>query len=99
MANRLRLPLPRTSKLLGELEGLGLIERTRDCADRRRVTVRTSRAGKRTAAKLRGAHRGRLAGLLEVLGPRDTEQLLTIFERAADRLKTSNRGSAKGEFS
>jgi len=37
--------------------------------------------------------------LLEVLGPRDTEQLLTIFERAADRLKTSNRGSAKGEFS
>lgn len=99
VANRLGLPLPRTSKLLGELEGLGLIERTRDPADRRRVTVRTSRAGKRTAAKLRGAHRGRLAGLLEVLGPRDTEQLLTIFERAANRLETSNRGSAKGGFS
>lgn len=99
VANRLGLPLPRTSKLLGELEGLGLIERTRDPADRRRVTVRTSRAGKRTAAKLRGLHRGRLAGLLEVLGPRDAEQLLTIFERAANRLKTSNRGSAKGGFS
>jgi DNA-binding MarR family transcriptional regulator len=95
VASRLGLPLPRTSKLLGELEGQGLIERMRDGEDRRRVTVRTSRAGRRAAGALRISHRGRLTGLLEVLGPRDTEQLLRILERAANRLKTSKEDSAK----
>ena len=89
VANRLGLPLPRTSKLLGELEGLGLIDRERDPADRRRVTVRASRAGSRASGALRAAHRGRLSRLLEVLGPRDTEQLLRVLERAANRLEAS----------
>lgn len=86
LASRLRLPLPRTSKLLGELEGRGLIERARDPRDRRRVTVRTSEAGRRTAEALRSAHRDRLRQLLAVLGTRDTEQLLRLFEQAAQRL-------------
>ncbi len=93
VANRLGLPLPRTSKLLGELAGLGLIDRTRDSADRRRVTVRASRAGSRAAGALRASHRGRLTGLIEVLGPRDTEQLLRVLERAASRLETAPRTS------
>ncbi len=93
VANRLGLPLPRTSKLLGELEGLGLIERTRASADRRCVTVRTARAGRRVAGALRSSRRGRLAGLLEALGPRDTEQLVKILERAAKRLETSKEDS------
>jgi DNA-binding MarR family transcriptional regulator len=96
VATRLALPLPRTSKLLGELEGLGLIDRTRDSADRRRVTARTTRAGRRTAEALRDSHRGRLAALLEVLGPRDSEQLLRVFERSAKRLKSSDAGSRAG---
>ena len=96
VANRLALPQPRTSKLLGKLEGLGLIDRTRDSADRRCVTVRTSRAGRRAAAALRDSHRGRLATLLEVLGPRDTEQLLRVLERAAKRLESSGAGSQDG---
>jgi DNA-binding MarR family transcriptional regulator len=87
VASRLGLPLSRTSKLLGELEGLGLIERTRDSEDRRRVTVRTARAGRRLARALRESRRGRLEGLLEVLGPRDTDRLLAVLERAAKRLK------------
>jgi DNA-binding MarR family transcriptional regulator len=91
VASRLGLPLPRTSKLLGELEGLGLIERTRDSDDRRRVTVRTTRAGRRLAIALRESRRGRLEGLLEVLGQRDTERLLAILERAAKRLKRSGK--------
>jgi DNA-binding MarR family transcriptional regulator len=93
VASHLGLPLPRTSKLLGELEGLGLIERTRDSADRRRVTVRTSRAGSRAAGALRVSHRARLSRLLEVVGAHDTEQLLGILERAANRLETSARTS------
>ena len=91
VASRLGLPLPRTSKLLGELEGLGLIERTRHSEDRRRVTVRTTRAGRRLAGALRESRRGRLEGLLEVLGPGDTERLIAILARAAKRLKHSGK--------
>ena len=89
LAVRMRLPLPRTSKLLGELEGLNLIERTRDSEDRRRVTVRMSRTGRSAARALHRAHRARLASLIDVMGREDTEKLLDVLERAADRLRTS----------
>jgi DNA-binding MarR family transcriptional regulator len=90
LSTRLRLPLPRISRLLGELEDLALIERARDPADRRRVCVRASPAGKRAADGLRRAHRERLTHLLDALGSRDTEQLLKIFERASKRLAPSS---------
>ena len=93
LSKRLRLPLPRISKLLGELEDQGLIERTRHAEDRRRVEVRLLPAGKRAAAGLRRAHSQRLEQLLEVLGPRDTEQLLRIFEQAAARLSSEKTES------
>lgn len=94
LAARLRVPLPRVSRLLGELEGRGLIERSRDPQDRRRVTVQTSAEGRRSSEALRRAHRDRLGQLLDVLGARDTEQLLRIFERAASRLNCSDRESS-----
>ena len=93
LSKRLRLPLPRISKLLGELEDRGLIERTRHAEDRRRVEVRLLPAGQRAAAGFRRAHRQRLEQLLDVLGPRDTEQLLRIFEQAAARLSSQKPGS------
>jgi DNA-binding MarR family transcriptional regulator len=93
LAARLRLPLPRISKLLGELEDRGLIERTRHAQDRRRVEVRLLPAGQRAAAGFRKPHGQRLEQLIEVLGPRDTEQLLRIFERAAARLSSQNPDS------
>lgn len=86
LSNRLRLPLPRVSKLLGDLEDAGLIKRVRDASDRRRVSVRVLPAGTRAADGLRRGHSQRLEQLVAVLGPKDTEQLLRIFERAAKRL-------------
>ena len=102
LAKRLRLPLPRISKLLGELEDRGFIERMRHAQDRRRVEVRLLPAGQRAAAGFRKAHGQRLEQLMDVLGPRDTEQLIRIFERAAARLSAqkadlqprSNQGAA-----
>lgn len=90
VSKRLRLPLPRVSKLLGELEDLELIERVRNAEDRRRVYVRVLPAGRRAASGFRRAHSQRLEQLLDVLGPRDTEQLLRIVERAATRLSSSS---------
>ena len=92
LASRLRLPLPRTSRLLGDLEARGLIERARDPRDRRRVTVQTSEKGRRSVEALRSAHRARLAQLLDVLGATQTEQLVRIFERAAQRLPPTLHG-------
>ena len=91
LAARLRVPLPRVSRLLGELEDRGLIERSRNPRDRRRVTVHMSAEGGRSSEALRRAHRDRLGQLLDVLGARDTEQLVRIFERAASRLSFSAR--------
>ena len=88
LAKLLRLPLPRISKLLGELEDRGFIERMRNAQDRRRVEVRLLPAGQRAAAGFRKAHGQRLDQLMDVLGPRDTEQLIRIFERAAARLSS-----------
>lgn len=88
LSKRLRLPLPRISKLLGELEARGLIERTRHARDRRRVEVRLLPKGQRAATGFRTAHKQRLEQLLDVLGPHDTDQLLRIFEQAATRLSS-----------
>lgn len=87
VAAALALPLPRTSQILGDLEARGLVERERAPADRRRVTVRLSAPGRRLVAVLRRAQRQRVERLLAVLGPRDGEQLVRIFERAAQRLE------------
>jgi MarR family transcriptional regulator, transcriptional regulator for hemolysin len=87
MAAALGLPLPRTSQILGDLEARGLVERERAPGDRRRVTVRISAPGRRLVAVLRRAQRQRVERLLAVLGPRDAEQLVGIFERAAQRLE------------
>jgi DNA-binding MarR family transcriptional regulator len=86
VAAALALPLPRTSQILGDLEARGLVERERAPADRRRVTVRLSARGGRLVAVLRLAQQERVERLLGVLGPRDAEQLVRIFERAAQRL-------------
>ena len=86
VAAALALPLPRTSQILGDLEARGLVQRERAPGDRRRVSVRLSTRGGRLVADLRRAQRERVERLLGVLGPRDAEQLVRIFERAAQRL-------------
>ena len=87
VAAELESALPRASRLLGDLEARGLVERRRDALDRRRVTVSLSADGKRLANGWRSAQLQRLRGLLDVLGTRDAEHLVKIFERAADRLQ------------
>ncbi|MFP6639001.1 MAG: hypothetical protein VCC04_02060, partial [Myxococcota bacterium] len=51
-------------------------------------------SGQRAASEFRRAHRQRLEQLLDVLGTRDTDQLLRIFERAATRLSSPSNYAA-----
>ena len=87
VAAKLEIALPRASRLLGDLEARGLVERRRDARDRRRVAVSLSAEGRRLANGWKSAQLQRLRGLLDVLGSRDSEQLVRIFERAAARLE------------
>ncbi len=87
VAAKLQIALPRASRLLGDLEARGLVERRRDVRDRRRVAVSLSADGRRLAKGWRLAQQQRLRGLLDVLGSRDAEHLVRIFERAAARLE------------
>ena len=87
VAAKLEIALPRASRLLGDLEARGLVERRRDARDRRRVAVSLSADGRRLANGWRLAQLQRLRGLLDVLGSRDAEHLVRIFERAAARLE------------
>ncbi len=86
LADALEVPLPRASRLLGDLEAHGLVERRRDPRDRRRVEVALTPEGHRLAAVWKAAQSVRLHALLDVLGARDAENLVRIFERAAARL-------------
>ena len=97
LADALQVPLPRASRLLGDLEAHGLVERRRDPQDRRRVEVALAPEGRRLAAAWKAAQSVRLHALLDVLGARDAENLVRIFERAAARLgDRSGRDRALG---
>lgn len=86
LAAQLRMAGPRASRLLGDLEAHGLVERRRDSGDRRRVSVTLAAEGRRLADMWRSAQIRRLRSLLDALGGRDAEHLVRIFERAAARL-------------
>lgn len=74
----------RITKLLGALEERGFVVREGDPADRRRVTVRLTRAGETYMMDLDADFRRRLAGLLELLGERDAKELVRLTARVME---------------
>lgn len=66
---------PTMSRLLGQLEGKGLVERTRDDADRRVIRVRATDAGVERLREGRQQRVAALAGRLERLDAREMEEL------------------------
>jgi DNA-binding MarR family transcriptional regulator len=81
LAERLGIPLPRTSRLVDDLEARGLAERDRDPNNRRLVRLRLTPEG-RAAAEHADQHvQGRLALLLAPLEPEDRCALVGLLER------------------
>jgi DNA-binding MarR family transcriptional regulator len=71
--------------LLDELEHDGLIERSRDPADRRRHIVRITPAGRKTLERLRRLSNALDDDFLSSLGSRDREQLHALLLQLAEQ--------------
>jgi DNA-binding MarR family transcriptional regulator len=81
LAARLALSLPRTSRLVDELEARGLAERDRDPSNRRLVRLRLTPEG-RAAAEYAELHvQGRLGLLLAPLDAEERCALVGLLER------------------
>ncbi|MFC9438790.1 MarR family transcriptional regulator [Nocardia sp. NPDC057030] len=84
LAERLAIHPSDVAKVVDELAAAGQVERARDAADRRRVTVRITRAGRAALAAL-DKEAGRVADdLLAPLNARERAQLSQLMRRVFD---------------
>jgi MarR family transcriptional regulator, lower aerobic nicotinate degradation pathway regulator len=86
LAAALGLDPSNLATIAGELVDLGLIDRARDPADRRRYALRLTRSGKKALAKADDAIVATERDLLGALSDPQTRQLRTLLRRVADRI-------------
>ncbi len=79
LSKRALLDPARTSRILGELETLGLVRRARAREDRRRVTLSLTPAGRRWYARARREVMKDLAPLFSRLSPKELRTLETLL--------------------
>lgn len=84
LAHRLGIPLPRTSRLVDDLEARRLVERDRTHRDRRFVRLRLTAEGRAAAEFSDGHVQGRLARLLASLDVEDRCALVGLLERLVE---------------
>lgn len=70
----------RMTDILTSLEEKGLIQRRKDEKDRRRVVVSLTKEGQAEAQKMRAYIREEYRGLFEILGKKDTEELIRLLK-------------------
>lgn len=70
----------RMTDILNSLEAKGFIKRLRSDEDRRRVVVCITENGRKEAGKKREYIRKEYQGLFEILGQKDTEELIRLLK-------------------
>lgn len=70
----------RMTDILNSLENKGLIARRRDEEDRRKVNVCITPQGRKQAYEMRAHIRQEYQGLFEILGKKDTEELIRLLK-------------------
>lgn len=70
----------RTTDILNSLENKGWIIRSRDEEDRRRIKVSITESGKKQARQMRTHIREEYQGLFQILGKKDTEELIRLLK-------------------
>lgn len=82
VGERMLARVPDVTRLLDRLEKRGLVERARDCADRRIVTVRISDAGRELLARLDEPMSTTVCNQLNHLSQDQLRQLIDLLEAA-----------------
>lgn len=67
--------------VVDNLEKSGLVQRRRDCPDRRLISVHLTPAGRRLIKKLMPSHAGRIAGVMGALSPRELDTLGALCKK------------------
>lgn len=70
----------RMTDILNSLENKGWIARNRDEEDRRRIKVSITETGKIQARQMRAHIREEYQGMFQILGKRDTEELIRLLK-------------------
>lgn len=83
LSRLLEMTTSRVAAVLNSLEKKGLIERSADTSDRRRVLVAMTKSGAALCAHRKACARRRLAAIFERLGQEDTDQFIRLIRRIA----------------
>lgn len=94
LAETLNLSTARIAAVLGNLEKRGLISRTMDPDDRRRINVSLTNCGKKVAKAEKQEMRNKIIRVFEMMGEEDTRKYLELTAKFVDY---SQKLSMEGE--
>lgn len=94
LAETLNLSTARIAAVLGNLEKRGLIIRTMDADDRRRINVSLTESGKKVAKAEKQERHNKVVRVFEMMGVEDTKKYL---ELTAKFIRYSKKISMEGE--
>lgn len=87
----------RVAAVLRALAGRGLIARTGDCEDHRRVDIHLTQAGCQYIAAYRAGAQNKIKRLINELGENDTEEYLRLTRRIIQISQSINGDDAGGD--
>jgi len=87
LAERMDMSLAHASLVVGDLAGAGLVDRSHDERDRRRIIVSLSAAAKPAVAQMRERHAGALGKFLSELDDDEAEQFINQLSRLVECLR------------
>lgn len=99
LAGDLHISMPSASSIVDRMEENGLVERTRDAADRRVVYVEITERGGALVEEMMGVKRETVKGLLGAMSDQELGDLLRGIEalhRVLSRLGGAGAGQAEG---
>lgn len=76
LADHMGVSLPNATGIISRMEERGVVARTHDALDRRRVLVRVTDAGREVVRELSDLHRSQLTALIQAMTPERQENLL-----------------------
>ena len=94
LSKEVALTRPRITQILDKLDGKGLIVRTRDAHDQRKVHVRLSEAGYEAIIEFTNKMTALLENHLMLLGPEDSRELKRILFRTVDIVNSYDLASS-----